>query len=521
MTRAGLVFCVALVAGGCATDPCEGKTGVCIAIHASGSAPTMDELRVNILTDDSRKLHGDSGLGQGNISLPVQFALRLPTVSGGNLLISLEGLRGGAIVARGFGGVTLPPSGHASVDVEVRDLGSIINATPGMLDFGDVPLGGMVSRAIAVSNPGPPAHIDAINVAGARYMLGTGSSCQVGGSIATGSSCTVSIKLDGTVPGNPTGEVTILAGGAILIVAVKAHVTGWVSESLTAGALPNLFSVWGTSATDVWASGGAGRLVHRGSDGTWSDVTGNGMPPTTVTLVGVYTPEAGIVWVVASQSGAYQSTDNGANWTFRDVSAIAADPIIRVRGYDKDHVFIGGTMGSILVADNNGSFVGDRAGTGPAVVTLLAAGAGSDMYAISNNNVWLRMGASDWRSVLDANAAGNGLLTGWAVSLGEFYAVGSVNNTSCMTALNCATEWHVTPTASTMRNLNGSQLIGAWASSRTDVYVVTNTGSVYHSVGDDVWNAVALPISITPLAIWGAGNDVFIVGNSGTILHRY
>jgi hypothetical protein len=177
-------------------------------------------------------------------------------------------------------------------------------------------------------------------------------------------------------------------------------------------------------------------------------------------------------------------------------------------------------MGSILVGDNNGNFVGDRPGTGPAGVALF--GTGSDMYAISNNHVWLRMGAGSWASALDVSGvAGNGIASGWAVSLGEFYAVGFVNNTSCTTANNCASEWHVAPTATTSRNVAGPEVVAAWASSRTDVYIVTTTGNIFHSVGDDLWNPVGLPIGIPALAMWGLGNDVFVVGKGGTILHRY
>lgn len=59
-----------------------------------------------------------------------------------------------------------------------------------------------------------------------------------------------------------------------------------------------------------------------------------------------------------------------------------------------------------------------------------------------------------------------------------------------------------------------------WGSAPDDLYVVGNSGTILHSVGDGVWTAQPTGVVNALFGIWGSGaNDIYAVGAGRTILH--
>src|SRR5207237_7668252 len=81
-----------------------------------------------------------------------------------------------------------------------------------------------------------------------------------------------------------------------------------VWSSVSSGTTQNLYSVWGTSASDVWAVGSNGTILHYNGT-TWSSVASG----TTNTLVGIWGSSATDVWAVGGSFTILHY--NGISWS--------------------------------------------------------------------------------------------------------------------------------------------------------------------------------------------------------------
>jgi len=65
----------------------------------------------------------------------------------------------------------------------------------------------------------------------------------------------------------------------------------------------------------------------------------------------------------------------------------------------------------------------------------------------------------------------------------------------------------------------GNLLRGVWGSSNNDVFAVGNNGTILHYNGS-MWSSINSGTTNYLAAVWGSSpSDVFTVGNNGTILH--
>lgn len=109
-----LALLLALCAG-CATDPCDGIDGTCVALHVDGSGP-IDALAITL-----------SGAASGTqvvpeisqvASLPVAVALSISQPGSGSLQIYVEGVYLGSVVGVGETAIDLAPHASATVVLE-------------------------------------------------------------------------------------------------------------------------------------------------------------------------------------------------------------------------------------------------------------------------------------------------------------------------------------------------------------------------------------------------------------------
>jgi hypothetical protein len=98
---------------GCASDPCDGQSGVCLSITVKGTATGLDRLIVTVdkPTPETRQ----TPVPAADFSLPIAFALLLPAGTTGHVNISIDGLNRGMELAHTSQGVTLPASGRESL----------------------------------------------------------------------------------------------------------------------------------------------------------------------------------------------------------------------------------------------------------------------------------------------------------------------------------------------------------------------------------------------------------------------
>jgi len=90
-------------------------------------------------------------------------------------------------------------------------------------------------------------------------------------------------------------DVYAVGGGGLVAHSTDGGMT-WLAESGTPNA--DLFGVWGVSASDVWAVGNNGVIVHRQPNGTWGSVAS----PTSGQLTSVWASSATDVWAAGSNA---------------------------------------------------------------------------------------------------------------------------------------------------------------------------------------------------------------------------
>ena len=229
----------------------------------------------------------------------------------------------------------------------------------------------------------------------------------------------------------------------------------WFSSASSYGA----YSISGTSADRVWASGGAGRL-RRWNGGAWQ----------TLDL-------GSVAWLY----GIHCLTET-------DMWTVGGDEAWRC----------------------NSTACGQT--TTPAGTNLNA------VWGIASNDVWavgamrntvLHWNGFDWSSVATPtllNVAGI-----WGIASNDVWAVGGVGLAMHWNG----TAWRTVPTPVK----NSAYLYGVWGSSSNDVWAVGMGGTIIHWNGK-AWSNVRSPIAADFNGVWGATrDDVWVVGKSGAILH--
>jgi hypothetical protein len=247
----------------------------------------------------------------------------------------------------------------------------------------------------------------------------------------------------------------------------------WSQMDFSGAPTGPLFGVWGTSATNVYAVGDGGTIIHYDGDGDNDTVPDNRWDAPMATSVAtnfyaIWGASATNIYSVG-QAGVVLNFD-GINWT--DLSAIvpgAAD-IFGVWGTSANDVFITDVLGLIYH------------GAGPAWTVQFTL-AGNTFRGIWGS-------ASDDVFTVDATA-------------GRIYHFNGA-------------AWDTTPMGTAANGLTN-----IWGSSASDVYAIGFNGTVVHYDGSN-WSPVTgiAPGTIQLTGIWGSSaNDIFIVGLGGTIIH--
>lgn len=205
----------------------------------------------------------------------------------------------------------------------------------------------------------------------------------------------------------------------------------WHAE--TTPVTDKLFDVWGSSATDLYAAGNGGALIHSTGDDTWTATATGGTP-----LYGIGGSSASDMIVVGNQTA--------------------------------------GMGMAILRPDGSGGFRQDI-NTLPQVL--------NDGHAASPTSMWVAgyggqiahsIGDGTW--TIEPSGTSATLFTIWASGPNDLYVSG-----------DAGTILHSTGDGTWTAQATGTQtkLIGIGGSSATDIYAVGYSGKILHSTGNGVW----------------------------------
>lgn len=291
--------------------------------------------------------------------------------------------------------------------------------------------------------------------------------------------------------------------------------------TVASGSSDRLYSVWGSSRTDVWAVGHNGTILHY--DGrSWSRVPSG----TTSTLRSVWGAAPNDIWVVGHADWAVGPMTptilhyDGRGWQhvaapadvasfayLEDVWGSSSSKVWAVGGYEGTILHFDGTEWSLALNDN-------------AFETWAIGGSSATNVWVVGHGTTLRFDGARWVS----NAGGAGMAPSlfgvWGGSDSDVWAVG----TSAVLHFD-GTRWErVTSTVSD----TPITYSGIWGSSANDIWLSARTGSSGPGIGaifhrnSAGWSRISLGTTDPPnlFDIWGSSaTDVWAVGDDGTILH--
>lgn len=278
-----------------------------------------------------------------------------------------------------------------------------------------------------------------------------------------------------------------------------------------------LWSVWGSSATDAWAAGESGTLLHYTS-GSWKSV----LSPTKSPLYALWGVDANDIYAVGDR-GVVLHYD-GQTWTPMTISGSTTGlgALYSVWGSGKDDVWMVGANGVVL-RKSGGTLNRVTTPTDPAYQVLLKGvwGTGGTIYAVGASGSLLKFDGSMWSASTVAGAM-NEILTG---------ITGTAANNLFVSSLSGAIRRFDGTNWTTVSPFGNFGIYSMWASG-SDVLAVgdvlyTDTATKDPTKRQGIvkkWNGTmfadvpgTLPVSL--YSVWGtAANDLFMVGASGSIL---
>ncbi|MFC1499434.1 PKD domain-containing protein [Candidatus Zixiibacteriota bacterium] len=262
----------------------------------------------------------------------------------------------------------------------------------------------------------------------------------------------------------------------------------------------DILGIWGASATDVFAVGRGGSILH--FDGSsWSPMNSG---TTSYYFKGVWGTSATDIFVVG-QSGKILHY-NGTAWS--TMSSGTSESMYDVWGPSSSDVYAVGNHGTIKHYN----------GTSWSTMTAPTEASGP-LYSIwgsSATDIWAAGGTSSLSSIIihydgtawsTVHTGGGSLLQGiWAASATDIYTAGWSHTILHYDGASWATVNSSHPWA----------YYDIWGSSATDIFAA-GVGAVAHFDGTG-WKDIATPVSVIWNGIWGdETGSFFIVGNDGHI----
>lgn len=271
----------------------------------------------------------------------------------------------------------------------------------------------------------------------------------------------------------------------------------WTWEVTTTNVTITLEDVWGTSASDVYAVGMDGTILHWDGDDWTPQPAGTGLY-----LFGVWA-NGTRAWSVGDW-GALTHKDGAGSWMFETAPTGNTIYYYGVWGATETDVFAVGLDGHIL-RHNGVSWSSSIHGT--ADLAAIHGSSAGDIFAVGEGGAILHWTGNSWSP---ENSTLISDLRGVAARPTVAYAVGAGGK--ILRRINGS--WTQLPSPTT----NG--LFDVFATA-TDIWIVGFNGLVLHSDGSSAFEPVTVPTTNDLFHVWVApSGEIFAVGSLGTAL-RY
>ncbi len=235
----------------------------------------------------------------------------------------------------------------------------------------------------------------------------------------------------------------------------SASTQGWISEK-NPDPNGNLFAIWGSSASDVFAVDETGPILHY--DGkVWSTITS---PNQNIGFLSIWGSSSTDIFAVGEAGNIIHY--NGQAWS--TMNSPSTSDLYSVWGSSSSDVFAVGDFGTIIHYD------------------------GRMWSTININEVMEFFGV-------------------WGSSSSDVFVVGQAG-----TVLH-----YDGSTWSTMNSNTSNELVGIWGSSSSDVFAVGKNGTILHYDGR-TWSAMNTSTTESFTDVWGSSSsNVFAAGNVGNV----
>ena len=288
---------------------------------------------------------------------------------------------------------------------------------------------------------------------------------------------------------------------AILVILVPAgvHISADSAGSwsvMDSGTTTDLYGIWGSSNTNVFAVGKAGTILHY--DGTaWSAAAGGN----TADLYGIWGSSNTNIFA-AGQSGTILHYD-GTSWSA--AGGIANVDWCGIWGSSTD-VFAVGKAGNIVHYDGT-AWSAVASGTTVNLYGIWGSSS-ANVFAVGQSGTILHYDGTAWSAVASGTSAD--LYGIWGSSNANVFAVGKTGTI----LLYDGTSW--SPLASGI----SADLYGIWGADSSHVYAAGQSGVILNYDGLS-FSSMDRDTASELHSLWGSSYaDVFIAGFSGTVL-RY
>ena len=282
-----------------------------------------------------------------------------------------------------------------------------------------------------------------------------------------------------------------------IIVSTTASAGGWEQEK-PIPQVERINGIWGTSATNIFAVGYDGTILHY--DGTsWSSMTS----VTTSHLYSIWGSSANDIFAVGDGGTALHY--DGTSW--RSMPSGTTSVLNSIWGSSAKDVFaVGGSFFGAIVHYDGTSWSTMTSGTDKELSGIWGSSA-NNVFAVRWDGSILHYDGNTWSEITSGTTS---WLEGiWGTSANDIFAVGRDGTILHYDGIS----W------SPMTSCTFNTLNSIWGTSANDVFAVGQIGTIVHYDGTS-WRPMTSNTFGSLSGIWGtSGTNVFAVGSSGTILN--
>ena len=258
-----------------------------------------------------------------------------------------------------------------------------------------------------------------------------------------------------------------------------------------------LMAVWGSSATDVYAVGESGTILHSNGDGSWKTQAYDFPGPEYVSVWGASERDVyvgGTVVVHSAGDGRWQE--------------VRAAKRANLWGSGGQDIYLA-DQGNVSRSSGDGKWEISYAASGNMDMRSVFGTGTGDVYALGDEYI-LRSGGDNLWAILYHSPTAD-LFHLWASSPQNYYVARLSRGVL-----------HQRPQLS-MIELADKSILSIFGSSAADVYAVGEGGQLYHTTGDGNWIDLTAHSATnqTLFAVWADHlGSAYAVGRNGTIVHR-